>query len=123
MSLRKRLARFNRVVTNPIQRLWAPYVPPWAVVVHRGRKTGAAYSTPVTAFTGEGVIAIALPYGDDTDWVRNLLAANGGEVRRRGKTHRLADPRVVDRGDRSALPRPARLASRAAAKILVADLD
>ena len=121
MSFRKRLARFNRVVTNPIQGLWAPYLPPFALVTHRGRKTGATYRTPVTAFVRDGVMAVGLPYGDDTDWVRNLLAAGGGDVRRRGKHLHLANPRVLTRNDE--LPRPARLASRAAAKVLVADVE
>jgi len=121
MSFRKRLARFNRVVTNPIQGLWAPYVPPWAVVVHEGRKSGKTYRTPVSAFVRDGVMAVALPYGDDTDWLRNLQAAGGGELRRRGRRLYLTNLRVLTRSDD--LPRPARVASRFAPKVLVADVE
>ncbi len=34
------LARFNRCVTKPVQRLWAPYLPYMAVLEHEGRKSG-----------------------------------------------------------------------------------
>jgi deazaflavin-dependent oxidoreductase (nitroreductase family) len=118
----KRMARINRVVTNPIQRLWAPHLPPFALVVHHGRRTGRTYRTPVTAFTSGGLLVVALPYGADTDWVRNLLAAGGGEVVRRGHMRPLRNPRVVGPDDRAQLPRRLRLVTRVASHALVADL-
>ena len=80
------MARINRVFTNPIQRLWAPYLPPFALLVHRGRRTGKTYRTPVTAFVSGELLAVALPYGADTDWVRNLLA--GGTDEQKQEWHR-----------------------------------
>jgi hypothetical protein len=44
------LPQVNKLITNPVQGLWAPYVPPYAVIVHRGRTSGRQYRTPVTAF-------------------------------------------------------------------------
>ena len=41
------LARFNKVVTNPIQRRYAGRIPPFAIVEHVGRKSGRQYRTPV----------------------------------------------------------------------------
>jgi hypothetical protein len=41
--------------------------------------------------------AVAMLYGPSTQWVKNLLAAGGGELRRGGKRYRLSDPRVVPR--------------------------
>ena len=116
------MARINRVFTNPIQRLWAPYLPPFALLVHRGRRTGKTYRTPVTAFVSGELLAVALPYGADTDWVRNLLAGGGGELVRRGRTRPLRNPRVVRSDDRSQLPGRLRLATRVASHALVADL-
>ena len=94
MDFRDRLARFNRVVTNPVQRLWAGRLPPFAIVEHTGRKTGHAYRTPVTAFVKGDTVTIRLPYGTERDWVRNLVAAGGGVIQRRGRRMQVTDPEV-----------------------------
>ncbi|MFN8104122.1 MAG: nitroreductase family deazaflavin-dependent oxidoreductase [Acidimicrobiia bacterium] len=104
MAMARHVARFNRVVTNRVQMLWAPRVAPWAVIVHTGRRSGREYRTPVVAFTNGSRVTIALAYGADTDWVRNLLAADGGKIVRRGRESRLADPAVVT-PDAADLPR------------------
>ena len=44
------IAHFNKYVTNPLQRLWAPWLPYMAVIEHTGRKSGKPYRTPVMAF-------------------------------------------------------------------------
>jgi hypothetical protein len=36
----------------------------------------------------------APPYGPDSDWVRNVLAAGGGDLLSRGRRIHLADPRL-----------------------------
>ncbi len=74
-SLRRRLAAFNRVVTNPIQGVYAWLLPPWAVILHRGRRSGRLYRTPVLAVRRGEHIAVRVLYGVESDWVRNLLAA------------------------------------------------
>ncbi|HEY1988291.1 MAG TPA: hypothetical protein VGG43_02400, partial [Acidimicrobiales bacterium] len=69
-------------------------LPPWAVVVHRGRISGRRYETPVLAHLHDGEVVIALFYGADADWVRNVVAAGGGELIRRGRTRVMRHPRV-----------------------------
>jgi deazaflavin-dependent oxidoreductase (nitroreductase family) len=93
MGFRRRLARFNRVATNPVQGTWAWLVPPWAVLVHRGRRTGRVYRTPVLASVRKGRLRVMLLYGEQSDWVRNLLAG-GGQVVRGGRTYQVIDPRI-----------------------------
>jgi hypothetical protein len=39
---------------------------------------------------------IALPYGTNVDWLRNLQAAGRAELPLRGKTYAAADPAIVD---------------------------
>jgi hypothetical protein len=39
---------------------------------------------------------IPLPFGDATQWARNLFAAGGGSLRFAGQEYRIADPQVVD---------------------------
>lgn len=97
------IARVNKYVTNPVQRLWAPRVPYMAVIGHRGRRSGRSYRTPVMAFVNNGQIWIVLNYGVDSDWVRNVLAAGNAEIAHRGKRFTLIDPRVVSR-DSAKLP-------------------
>jgi deazaflavin-dependent oxidoreductase (nitroreductase family) len=94
-TLPRGLARFNRAVTNPVQGVYAWALPPWAVIIHRGRRSGRVYRTPVVGRRRGGTFAVAVLYGEGSDWVRNLLAAGGGQVVRAGRTYGLMEPRLV----------------------------
>jgi deazaflavin-dependent oxidoreductase (nitroreductase family) len=94
----------NKRVVNPVQRLWAPWLPPWALVVHRGRRSGAEYRTPVLAWRSGAALYIVLYYGSRAEWVRNVVAAGGGEVVRRGRREPIASVRI-ERGRAAPLPR------------------
>lgn len=98
------LPALNKRMVNPIQRLWAPYLPPEALILHRGRKSGAEYRTPVLAFRTDHGFAILLLYGH-TQWARNVLAAQGADMKRAGKRLRLVNPRVLKAGTSADLPR------------------
>ncbi|MGJ0119395.1 nitroreductase family deazaflavin-dependent oxidoreductase [Williamsia sp. MIQD14] len=89
------VATVNKHVTNRVQGLWAWLIPPWAVVLHTGRTSGRSYRTPVVGFHTPQGFAIPVLYGPRTQWVKNVTAANGGEIRRAGKRYELTDPRVV----------------------------
>lgn len=43
MQIPQSVARFNRRVTNPIQRLWAGRAPTFGILEHVGRKSGKAF--------------------------------------------------------------------------------
>lgn len=102
MKLSRRVARFNKLVNNRVQGVYAWALPPWAVVLHRGRRSGRPYRTPVMAFRAGDELVVALLYGKESDWVRNLRA-NGGSVVRGGRTYELAGPpRVVATADAGA---------------------
>lgn len=99
MPLPARVARFNRRVTNPVARTIAGRIPPFAIVAHRGRRSGTAYRTPVMAFpdrSAAGGYVFALTYGPEAEWVRNVFAADGCGLERRGRTVQLAAPRLID---------------------------
>jgi deazaflavin-dependent oxidoreductase (nitroreductase family) len=64
------------------------------VVIHRGRRSGRLYETPVSVFAAKDGYVFALIYGPDTDWVKNVLAAGGCELRTRGHATRLTSPRL-----------------------------
>jgi deazaflavin-dependent oxidoreductase (nitroreductase family) len=111
MPLPQALARFNRRVTNPLMMGGLGRLHPagYAVVVHRGRRSGRAYRTPVSAFRRRGGYVIALTYGPGTDWVRNVLAAGECFLERRV---RLTNPRVVRDPSRRLVPPLVRLVLR-----------
>jgi deazaflavin-dependent oxidoreductase (nitroreductase family) len=107
-------------VVNPVQGLWAPWLPPWALVVHRGRRSGTEYRTPVLAWRSGAALYVVLYYGARAQWVRNVVAAGGGEVIRRGRRERIASVRIVRDGS-EAMPRPVRVLGRSL-PVLVAEL-
>src|SRR5438132_14236082 len=96
MKLSRRVARFNKLINNRVQGIYAWLLPPWAVILHRGRRSGRPYRTPLLAFKRDGRLIIALLYGEESDWLRNLRAG-GGQVVRAGRTYEIVgQPRVVD---------------------------
>ena len=94
MPIPSRVARWNKVGLNRITRHVAPWMPGFGLVVHRGRRSGREYQTPVNVFQADDGFVIALTYGADTDWVKNVQAAGGCELRTRGRVLRVGSPRV-----------------------------
>jgi deazaflavin-dependent oxidoreductase (nitroreductase family) len=112
MPLPKRLARFNRVATNRVLGPLARYLPGFAVVSHIGRRSGRTYRTPVNLFRRGDDYVIALTYGADSQWVRNVLTAGGAEVETRGRRIQLIDPETVRDPAQSLVPKPVRVPLR-----------
>ena len=104
MELSRRVARFNKALNNPVQGLYAWALPPWAVLLHRGRRSGRSYRTPVLAFRRDRTLIVALLYGEQSDWLRNMQD-DGGRVVRMGRTYEVSAPRVVDTNAATALSR------------------
>jgi len=103
MTLSDQLAQFNRRITNPIVRIFAGRrLFPVAVVVHRGRTSGRRYRTPVIAFRIHDGYLIALPYGAERDWVKNVLSAGSCTLERFGRRTALTNPVLVDESQRMA---------------------
>jgi len=90
-----------RAIARPFGPLAKPlagnrWFPLWAIVRHTGRKSGTAYATPVVARpTADGFI-IPLPFGDATQWAKNLFAAGGGSMRFAGREYQVVEPRIID---------------------------
>ncbi|WP_199254020.1 nitroreductase family deazaflavin-dependent oxidoreductase [Mycolicibacterium mengxianglii] len=99
MQLPQWLARFNRRVTNPVQRIWAGHLPAFGILEHVGRKSGKTYRTPLNVFPTSDGVAILLSYGPNRDWLKNLTAAGGGRLTRHGTTFDVVDPTVVPKAE------------------------
>jgi deazaflavin-dependent oxidoreductase (nitroreductase family) len=84
----------------------------WAVLHHVGRRSGRAFETPVVALPIAGGFLIPLPFGDETQWLKNLEAADRAGLRRGGHDYVIDRPEVVDLETAGAdLPTPIRFAS------------
>ena len=94
MPIPKVVGRWNKAGLNRVTRHIAPWMPGLGVVVHRGRCSGRRYETPVNVFTAGDGYVFALTYGPGTDWVKNVLAAGGCELRTRGDIVELVSPRL-----------------------------
>ena len=66
-----------------------------SVVRHVGRTTGRRYETPVQAVTTDDGFVIALPYGPNTDWLKNVLASRSATIVHEGSTYQVHQPEVV----------------------------
>jgi deazaflavin-dependent oxidoreductase (nitroreductase family) len=104
MPLPRWLARFNSLVTNRLLSPLANRLPGWGVVVHAGRKTHRQYRTPVFVFRRGDRFIIALTYGRESQWVRNVLAQDGCELETQRSTFRLSSPRLFHDDERRSLP-------------------
>ena len=109
MPAPRSLARFNKRFTNRLISKVAGYLPGFAIVSHVGRKSGRNYRTPVNAFRTDGEYILALTYGAQSDWVKNVLAAGSCELQTRGRRVRLFDPYIVTDESKSWAPLPVRL--------------
>ena len=95
MPIPDRMRHVNKVALNKVTRPFFRWLPGLGVVVHRGRKTGQEYRTPVNVFQRpDDRFVVALTYGHDTDWVQNVLAADGCELLTAGRQIELTAPRL-----------------------------
>jgi deazaflavin-dependent oxidoreductase (nitroreductase family) len=90
------LARANKVGLNRVAKHVAPWAPSLGLVVHRGRRSGRRYETPIMVFpTENNGFIIALTYGaEHTEWVKNVVAAGGCELRTGGRVLKMGSPDV-----------------------------
>jgi len=66
-----------------------------AVLTHVGRRSGRPYQTPLGAQPyGDGFV-VSLPYGSQTDWCRNVVAAGECTLAWRGQNFQLERPEII----------------------------
>jgi deazaflavin-dependent oxidoreductase (nitroreductase family) len=91
-----RVRRYARDVGNPRQLRSAGAPGSHASVLrHTGRTSGKQYQTPVTARRTADGFVIGLPYGPNTDWLKNVLADGSATLVHQGGSYQCDMPEVI----------------------------
>ena len=81
MKFPKPIRSFNKYVTNPVLGMIARSSHGrFAIVSHVGRRSGKPYQTTIIVQPMAAGFLIALTYGANVDWYRNIVAAGGCRV-------------------------------------------
>ena len=97
-------APFVRAVMGPMTKVLNPLIVKFAgrrhftmaaQIQHVGRRSGRVYVTPATAHLHGDTIVIALTFGNQSDWARNVRAAGGCVIRFDGRSYEGTDPRFL----------------------------
>ena len=95
--LRDRIRTVNKHVTNRILRGFTSFSHgPFAIIRHIGRRSGKPYETVIWVWKMREGFVIALTYGQEVDWYRNMKAAGGGMVYWHRKLYVVGRPELID---------------------------
>src|SRR5215469_4031915 len=106
-----RPAAIVRVLVRPLTKILNPFMVrlagrrffPMAQIHHVGRRSGKAYITPTSAHIRGDLLLIALTFGNQSDWSRNVRAAAGCTIRLGGRIYHATRPQLVTWADNKAL--------------------
>jgi len=88
------IARFVNPLTLLVAgRRWMPIV---GVLIHRGRRTGRLYRTPLGMRSLGGSFVMPLTFSEEAAWYLNVRASGWCVVRYKGREHTLVAPEVID---------------------------
>ncbi len=92
-----RIRVVNKYVTNRLLRGLAKLSRgPFALIRHVGRRSGKPYETVIMVWPMGASFVIALTYGPQVDWYRNILAAEGGTVFWHRKLYTVGKPEAIN---------------------------
>ena len=75
----------NRLTARIAHSSWGPF----CIIFHIGRRSGRPYETPIIAFPTADGFVIALTYGPEVDWYRNICASGRCKIQWHGKVYEL----------------------------------
>jgi len=105
IRFRKRsVAAFNLAVTNRITSRFAARLPGFGILTYVSRKSGRIYRTPVNVFWAPEGFLIALTYGRESEWVKNVLAADGCQLETLRIGYQVSAPTIVHDPSRRRFP-------------------
>ena len=101
---------FVNALFNPITRRFIHWLPGFAIIAYRGRRSGKSYRTPINVFRDGEAFVVALTYGPDVQWVKNVLASGEAELHIRQRRIRLEQPVLFEDPTRRLMPAIVRFA-------------
>jgi deazaflavin-dependent oxidoreductase (nitroreductase family) len=96
-TIAHRLIRASGPIMSPFA--GRRFFPLWAILEHRGRKSGRVYSIPVVARRMPTGFVIPMAFGEQTDWVRNVLAAGTCSLVWKGHRYEADQAESIDRAE------------------------
>lgn len=88
---------FNKHILNPLFLKFAGKTrTPFAVIRHVGRRSGKPYSTPIIVRRVPRGFTIALTYGPEVDWYKNLRAAGGAVLLWQKREYSIGKPEPLE---------------------------
>jgi deazaflavin-dependent oxidoreductase (nitroreductase family) len=69
----------------------------FAILSHIGRKSGKLYRIPIIAEPIQGGFVIALTYGKEVDWYKNVTAKGSCSLHWKNKDYHLINPELIDK--------------------------
>jgi deazaflavin-dependent oxidoreductase (nitroreductase family) len=93
---------------NPITRHFVHWLPSFAIISYRGRRSGKTYRTPMNVFRDGDSYLFALTYGPEVHWVKNVLASGEADLQVRNHHLPLDRPAVFEDPTRHLMPQPVR---------------
>ncbi|MBV9358271.1 MAG: nitroreductase family deazaflavin-dependent oxidoreductase [Chloroflexi bacterium] len=84
-------------VVNPIvaQLAGRRFMPLYGLLKHRGRRSGRLFQTPVVVQRTADGFLVPMPWGEGTDWYRNVRAAGGCVIRFHGRDYPVDQPELI----------------------------
>jgi deazaflavin-dependent oxidoreductase (nitroreductase family) len=67
----------------------------FAILSHVGRKSGTLYTIPIIAEPTAHGFVIALTYGRNVDWYKNVVAKGGCSLRWKNRDYLLTSPEMI----------------------------
>ncbi len=105
-SIQNTLRLFTRVMRPLALRSAGKEGSSTSVVRHTGRRSGRTYETPVIAARHGDSFLIALPYGERTDWLKNVLGEGSATIVTNGHTYEVDRPQVIPMTEATTYFRP-----------------
>jgi deazaflavin-dependent oxidoreductase (nitroreductase family) len=98
MKMPAEVRYFNKRYLNPLiggiaRSSWGPF----CIIYHVGRRIGKPYETPLIAFPATFGFVIALTYGPEVDWYRNIKAVGHCQIEWHGKVYAIQKVEPLDR--------------------------
>ena len=100
--LRPLMRVINPRVVRAVERRQSSF----GLVHHIGRRSGITFRTPVDVARSSVGVLISLPYGPETNWCRNVLAAGHCVITIGGEELELVQPEVLLTGEVQAMLTP-----------------